>query len=402
MWQNNCFLRILSFSDWSSLYSVFPVNAGGRKWGKLSHGSGFRLWNKSRDKEHDIRSTCTHTYSMYPCVLYHRNISGPPTTGPSDCRTLGLLGPRSVGTLGLMGGHRWILCTNHCFPRGRTAGKLNFPVYLNITFTYSLWCDLSCLNWKSSKKIIWSRSLTKPTKWTVRPDKMQIHLGICSVWSVFTVRMKKYLYQSLNRLPIWNSQNCSMFPLAFVAESLQGHWWGFISRNYVVWPISFLMNVFIGLKGTHFLFLFGSLATHWMHNDLFCLCWGLTSQSTIFQSCRDGATASWVINQYFPGVKCLAQGHNTAAVGIEPPTSCSGVRHSTTEPPRSPECTMKTDQTVRMCRLILVFAERTCYYLGFVVHWVIIYQVLLSGLSYWTSSSELLGMSGVLFHFYFE
>ena len=67
-----------------------------------------------------------------------------------------------------------------------------------------------------------------------------------------------------------------------------------------------------------------------------CLCWGLTSQSTIFQSCRDGATASWVINQYFRGVKCLAQGHNTAAVGIEPPTSRSGVRHSTTEPPRSP------------------------------------------------------------------
>ena len=67
-----------------------------------------------------------------------------------------------------------------------------------------------------------------------------------------------------------------------------------------------------------------------------CLCWGLTSQSTIFQSCRDGATASWVINQYFRGVKCLAQGHNTAAVGFEPPTSCSGVRHSTTEPPCSP------------------------------------------------------------------
>ena len=66
------------------------------------------------------------------------------------------------------------------------------------------------------------------------------------------------------------------------------------------------------------------------------LCWGLTSQSTIFQSCRDGATASWVINQYFRGVKCLAQGHNTAAVGFEPPTSRSGVRHTTTEPPHSP------------------------------------------------------------------
>ena len=68
----------------------------------------------------------------------------------------------------------------------------------------------------------------------------------------------------------------------------------------------------------------------------FFLCWGVMSQSTIFQSCRDRATASWVINQYFRGVKCLAQRHNTAAVGIEPPTSCSGVRHSTTEPPRSP------------------------------------------------------------------
>ena len=66
------------------------------------------------------------------------------------------------------------------------------------------------------------------------------------------------------------------------------------------------------------------------------LCWGLTSQSTIFQSCRDGAIASWVINQYFRGVKCLAQGHNTAEVGLEPRTSRSEVRHSTTEPPRSP------------------------------------------------------------------
>ena len=77
--------------------------------------------------------------------------------------------------------------------------------------------------------------------------------------------------------------------------------------------------------------------TFWLMFESFvCLCWGLTSQSTIFQSCRDGATTSWVINQYFRGVKCLAQGHNTAAVGFEPPTSRSGVRHSTTEPPRSP------------------------------------------------------------------
>ena len=77
------------------------------------------------------------------------------------------------------------------------------------------------------------------------------------------------------------------------------------------------------------------------------LCWGLMSQSTIFQSCLDGATASWVINQYFRGVKCLAQGHNTAAVGIEPPTSRSGVRHSTTEPPRSPMLMLKGNLSLK-------------------------------------------------------
>ena len=46
-----------------------------------------------------------------------------------------------------------------------------------------------------------------------------------------------------------------MFPLAFVAGSPKCHWWGFISQNYVVWPIFFLMNVFIALN---FLFLFPS------------------------------------------------------------------------------------------------------------------------------------------------
>ena len=47
-----------------------------------------------------------------------------------------------------------------------------------------------------------------------------------------------------------------MFPLAFVAGWLRGHWWGFISRTYVVWPTFLLMNVFIALKGSHFRFLF--------------------------------------------------------------------------------------------------------------------------------------------------
>ena len=83
-------------------------------------------------------------------------------------------------------------------------------------------------------------------------------------------------------------------------------------------------------------YLIASTTTVFRRSNGCWLCWGLTSQSTIFQSYRDGAIASWVINQYFRGVKCLAQGHNTAAVGLEPRTSRSGVRHSTTEPPRSP------------------------------------------------------------------
>ena len=41
--------------------------------------------------------------------------------------------------------------------------------------------------------------------------------------------------------------------------------------------------------------------------------------------------------QYFSGSKCIfAQGHNTVEVGIEPPTSRSCVRDSTTSQPRSP------------------------------------------------------------------
>ena len=36
-----------------------------------------------------------------------------------------------------------------------------------------------------------SRRITKPTKWQVRPANTQISLGICPVWSVFTVCMKK-------------------------------------------------------------------------------------------------------------------------------------------------------------------------------------------------------------------
>ena len=44
----------------------------------------------------------------------------------------------------------------------------------------------------------------------------------------------------------------SCFLLAFVAKSLQNYWWGFFRRNFEVWSIYFLTNVFTALKGTPF------------------------------------------------------------------------------------------------------------------------------------------------------
>ena len=51
-------------------------------------------------------------------------------------------------------------------------------------------------------------SMTKPTEWHVHPAMTQISLGICSVWSVFAVRMKKhwvlsYPLSALRRLITW-------------------------------------------------------------------------------------------------------------------------------------------------------------------------------------------------------
>ena len=108
-----------------------------------------------------------------------------------------------------------------------------------------------------------------------------------------------------------------------------------------------LLNVKSYQWQTFVSFFIATWSVNWnLLNKMLLLCWGLTSQSTIFQSCRDRAIASWVFNQYFRGVKCLAQGHNTAAVGLEPRTSRSGVWHSTTEPPRSPET---------KCDILLIF-----------------------------------------------
>ena len=58
------------------------------------------------------------------------------------------------------------------------------------------------------------------------------------------------------------------------------------------------------------------------------------------------------ITSTFRGVNVSAQGHNMAEVGIEPQTSRSGVRDSTTRPPRSPQ--IKDENGVIMVRVFYV------------------------------------------------
>ena len=113
---------------------------------------------------------------------------------------------------------------------------------------------------------------------------------------------------------VYSIKDCS--PIKFVQMMILGWPWTTLQHGQTLLPSAFVWGKCLN---TGFYRNYRSLWTE----SFFVLCWDLTSQSTIFQSCRDGATASWVINQYFGGVKCLAQEHNTAAVGFEPPNSRS-------------------------------------------------------------------------------
>ena len=100
----------------------------------------------------------------------------------------------------------------------------------------------------------WPVAFIRP--WTSENEIYFLNTCACSRWSDVLApatlgRSPSPLCSMFDR-----RQNCSMFPLAFVAGWLQGHWWDFISRNYVVWPTFLLMNVFTALKGSHFWFLF--------------------------------------------------------------------------------------------------------------------------------------------------
>ena len=57
--------------------------------------------------------------------------------------------------------------------------------------------------------------------------------------------------------------DCLFEILAFVAGSLQGHWWGFISRNYVVWPIFFFYECFHCPYRNSFFIVFVEVLWYW-------------------------------------------------------------------------------------------------------------------------------------------
>ena len=62
--------------------------------------------------------------------------------------------------------------------------------HLPLPWVHASFCKLCCAKFGESQTLM-SQSTTKPTKWPVCPAKTQISLGICPVWSVFTVRLKK-------------------------------------------------------------------------------------------------------------------------------------------------------------------------------------------------------------------
>ena len=100
---------------------------------------------------------------------------------------------------------------------------------------------------------------------------------------------------------LFEIRKIAMFPLAFIAGWSQGHWWGCISRNYVVWPTFLLMNVFIALTGSHFWFLsvgYGLVVNIQKHA---CFSLGLTLW-TIFKICSqflENATFEKIIKILF-------------------------------------------------------------------------------------------------------
>ena len=159
--------------------------------------------------------------------------------------------------------------------------------------------------------------MTKPTKWHVGPAKTQISLGICPVWSVFAIRMKKY------------------------------------------WPINYLLSASKKSDQT------GRMPRLiWVFAGRTCQFVGfVTRRLGCFVLILTWSTEEWT-KVLFSGVlsrgtkpDILVSSSNSTATHAEIYTS---FLHADSE---------DSDQTGRMPRLIWVFAGRTCHFVGFVTMW---------------------------------
>ena len=93
-----------------------------------------------------------------------------------------------------------------------------------------LWDGHQCILNKANKM---SGSITKPTKWLVRPAKTQISLGICPVWSESSLSAWRNIGSSVNhRAHCEDSDQTGRMPrLIWVFTWRTDHFVGFVMRR---------------------------------------------------------------------------------------------------------------------------------------------------------------------------
>ena len=106
--------------------------------------------------------------------------------------------------------------------------------YFCILFAFPAAGDVQCGGRKTSPRTstivqFWSFEISEHI---LRNQKLLIGLDS------YSRQLFMYLDPILIYISLWI--DCVCFPLAFVARSWQGHWWEFIIRNCIVWPIYFL------------------------------------------------------------------------------------------------------------------------------------------------------------------
>ena len=122
--------------------------------------------------------------------------------------------------------------------RWKQEAKEAIDSHVHLQWISDLKKSLKCLNIESLRV-----GKTHPTFSTLSND-------VRNVRKAYTTTAKCIQENRANSNPHAVDDNCTL------CLQVQGHWWGFISRNYVIWPTFLLTNVFIALKGSHFWFLF--------------------------------------------------------------------------------------------------------------------------------------------------